>query len=246
MTTKHTPGRRKGAYTQAARVLSMLERVRAEGGPVSLAKLASEFGLSERQARRDIAMLVEAGHKVKTVLVDGRSAVVATEPELVRLSARERGLLGSLGALAAQLGPGAVGEELRAALHKLALSAREEREQPPTLVAARVPTASASVGERVDRIERAIRERHELRVRLAAERDEGRVLPFLPYALVLHPSGPHVVGRWDPAEPVKAVPIERFAHVEIAAGTVVAAPQTLDLPRLFESARASSPRSVHT
>ncbi len=246
MTTKHTPGRRRGAYTQAARVLAILELVRREGAPVPLARIASQFGLSERQARRDVSMLAEAGHGVRTIIVEGRSAVVSTEPDALQLTARERMLLAGLGGLAAQLGPGAVGEELRGALHKLALSAREEREEPVTLVPAPLPLASAGLGERLDRIEQAIRDRNELRVRLSTDREDARVATFLPYTIVLHPSGPHVVGRWDPAEPVRAVPIERLTHVEIAPGTVVAAPQTLDLFRVFEAPRAPASRAAHS
>ena len=246
MTTKNTPGRRKGAYTQAARVLAILEIVRNEGGPVPLSRIASHFELSERQARRDVAMLVESVEGVRSVIVEGRSAVVADADDVVRLGARERMLLASLAGLAEQLGPGALGEEVRAALHKLALSAREEREQPTTLVAAPMQAASSSVGERLDRIERAIRDRHELRVRLAGERDEQRLLGFLPYVIALHPSGAHVVGRWDPGEPIRAVPIERFAEVEVALGTVVAAPQALDLSRSFETPRTPAARAAHS
>jgi predicted DNA-binding transcriptional regulator YafY len=246
VTTKNTPGRRRGAYTQAARVLAILELVRREGAPVPLARIASQFGLSERQARRDVSMLAEAGHGVRTVIVEGRSAIVSTEPDSVALTARERVLVASLGGLAALLGPGRVGEELRAALHKLALSAREERDEPVTFVAAPLPLAGAGVGDRIDRIEQAIRDRNELRVRVSTDREDLRVATFLPYAIVLHPSGPHVVGRWDPTEPVRAVPIERLVHVEVAPGTVVAAPQTLDLLRLFEAPRAPASRAAHS
>ncbi len=182
MTTKSSPGRRKGAYSQAMRVLAILELVRREGAPVPLARIASQFALSERQARRDVAMLAESGH-ARSVIVEGRSAVVGTEPEAVRL---------------------------------------------------------------IDRVELAIRVRHELRVQLASEREGSRTMTFLPYAIVVHPSGPHVIGRWDLGEPIRAVPIERFAHVEVAVGTVVAAPQGLDLFRLFEAPRASASRTVHS
>jgi len=109
---------------------------------VPLSRIASHFELSERQARRDVAMLVESVEGVRTVIVEGRSAVVADADDVVRLDARERMLLSSLASLAEQLGPGALGEEVRAALHKLALSAREEREQPTTLVAAPTQTAA--------------------------------------------------------------------------------------------------------
>lgn len=245
MTTKNTPGRRRGAYTQAARVLAILELVRSERGPVPLARIAAQFDLSERQARRDVSMLAE-GHGVRTIIVEGRSAVIATEAESVPLSARERMLLVSLGGLAAQLGPGSVGDEVRAVLHRLAPSADEERALPTTLVPAPVTLASAAIGERIDRIEQAIRDRHELRVRLTSDRADVRVVAFLPYVVVLHPSGPHVVGRFDPAEPLRAVPIERLAHVEVAPGTVVVAPHSLDLVRLFEPPRAPASRAAHT
>jgi predicted DNA-binding transcriptional regulator YafY len=246
VTTKNTPGRRKGSYSQAARVLAILELVRSDGGPVPLARIAAHFGLSERQARRDVAMLTESVQGVRSVIVDGRSAVVAEAPGLVRLDVRERVLLTSLAGLAHQLGGGVLGDEMRAAVNKLALTAREEREHPITLVAAPVALASAGTAERIDRIEQAIRDRHELRVRVAGEREETRLVSFLPYVIALHPSGAHVVGRWDPGEPVRAVPIDRFAYVEVALGTVVAAPQALDLARSFEAPRSPVGRAAHS
>lgn len=246
MTTKNTPGRRKGTYSQAARVLAILELVRTDGAPVPLTRIASQFGLSERQARRDVAMLTESVEGVRSVIVEGRSAVVSEAAGVVRLEVRERALLASLAGLAEQLGAGSLGDEVRAAVHKLALSAREEREHPVTLVAAPVASASASVGERIDRIEQAIRDHHELRVRVAGEREETRLVGFLPYVLALHTSGVHVVGRWDPGEPVRAVPIDRFAYVEVALGTVVAAPQALDLARSFEVPRSPVGRAAHS
>lgn len=247
MQTKHTPGRRKGAYTQASRVLAILELVRAEGAPVALARIAAELGVSERQARRDVAMLADASPGVRSTLLDGRSAVELVEPDTVRLTLRERTLLAGLASFADQLGPGALGDELRAAMHKLALSAREEERCPASVVAGPSTPTSAATGDKVDRVERAIRERVELRVRLSSERDDARLLTFLPYVIALHATGPHVVGRWDPTEPVRAVPLERFAHVELAPGTFVPAPQSIDLPRLFEAPRATAAaRAAHT
>ncbi len=246
MPTKNTPGRRKGAYTQAARVLAILEMVRTEGAPLPLARIAARFELSERQARRDVAMLVEAGHGLRTILLEGRSAVETTDAEgAVQLSARERVLLSSLAPLAAQLGQGALGDEVRAALHKLALPARLEVESPATVVAGPSQTASPATSERIDRIEAAIRDRLELRVRTAADPDDARLVALLPYLLVTHPSGLHVVARWEPGEPMRAVPVERLTHVELAPGTSVAAPQSIDVARLFEpSARGTSPQRL--
>lgn len=246
MTTKHTPGRRKGSYSQASRVLAILDVVRREGAPVPLARVAAQFGLSERQARRDVAMLAEAG--VRMTLVDGRSAVECDDgDEGVRLTPRERMLLASLAPLAAQLGPGALGDELREALAKLALPPRLAEGTPITLAGGPAPLASPSTAEKIDRIERAIRERLELRVRTTAERDDARLLTFLPYLLVLHAGGVYVAGRWEPGEPIRAVHVERLAHVELALGTSVAAPQSIDVARLFEAARAAqSPRVAMT
>ncbi|GAB4201707.1 MAG: hypothetical protein OHK0013_14010 [Sandaracinaceae bacterium] len=143
----------------------------------------------------------------------------------------------SLAPLSACLGPSALGAEVQAALEKLS-SVRDD-DPAPTVVAGPTLLASAAVAGRIDRIERAIRERLELRVRTTAERDD-RTLTFLPYLLVLVPSGVHVVGRWDPADRIRAVPVERLSHVEVALGTAVAAPRTIDLARAFEPARATA------
>lgn len=246
MSTKQSSGRRKGAYSQAARVLAILELVRSEDAPVPLTRIAAHFGLSERQARRDVAMLTEAGHGVTAVIVEGRSAVMASASDVVRLTPRERALLSSLAGVAGQLGHGALHGELGAALQKIALGAREERLEPATVISGPWPGVSASCADRIDRIERAIRDRHELRVRLLGEREGSHTMTFLPYVIALHPAGPHVVGRWEPAEPIRAIAIERFAHVEVALGTVVAAPQSLDLARAFEQPRPSAVRTAHS
>jgi predicted DNA-binding transcriptional regulator YafY len=219
-------------------VLRVLDVLRRAEGPVSLARIAAMLDVSERQVRRDLAVLVEAGHPLRTSIVDGRSAVESLEREpSPRLTSRERQLLGSLGSLAAYLGPSALGAELGAALDKLARAADDG--PAPTLVAGPTPQASAAVAERIDRIERAIRDRLELRVRTVADRDERRLQTFLPYLLVLLPGGVHVVGRWDLADPIRAVPLERLAHVEVAHGTSVAAPHAIDLGRVLEPARQS-------
>jgi predicted DNA-binding transcriptional regulator YafY len=246
VTTRHAPGRRKGSYSQASRVLRVLDLLRRAEGPVPLLRIASMLDVSERQVRRDVAVLVEAGHPMRIAIVDGRSAVESLERETtVALSARERQLLASLGALVASVGPGALGAELRAALDKLSNS--RDDEDPPTIVAGPAHAASVALAERVDRIERAIRERLELRVRTAADRDERRTHAFLPYVLVLVPGGVHVVGRWDPGEPIRAVPVERLTHVELAPGTSVAAPHAIDLARVFEPGRAvHAPRAAMT
>lgn len=239
MTTRHTPGRRKGSYSQASRVLRVLDVLRRAEGPVLLSRIAAVLDVSERQVRRDLAVLTEAGYPVRTSLVEGRSAVESLARDTtVELTARERQLLLSLAPLSACLGPSALGAEVQAALEKLS-SVRDD-DPAPTVVAGPTLLASAAVAGRIDRIERAIRERLELRVRTTAERDDRRTLTFLPYLLVLVPSGVHVVGRWDPADRIRAVPVERLSHVEVALGTAVAAPRTIDLARAFEPARATA------
>lgn len=224
------PGRRRGRYTQAARVLAMLERIRSAGEPVAYAKLTTEFDVSERQLRRDIAAL--ASHGVAPVLFDGRAAAqLARRDETETWTARERELLAALGGVAAMFGDGTVGAELARALAKLSATHVSVRAVPSS--------STPGLGARVDAFDAAIRQRCEVRVRLVSDRSE-RLVPFLPAMLVVSETTLHVVGRWDRTDSIRAVPIDRFAHAEVAAGTTVEELRDLDVTRLFDAPRPSA------
>jgi predicted DNA-binding transcriptional regulator YafY len=83
-------GRQKGKYSQGARLLVLLEYMRGRR-MVSIAELASEFEVSDRQVRRDLVMLEEAGHLVSYGKRDEESAasLVQSNSRSVPITRRE-------------------------------------------------------------------------------------------------------------------------------------------------------------
>src|SRR3989304_4366167 len=56
-----TPGRKRGSYRQAARILRLLEVLRTRRYGVAPGALADELEVTERQIRRDLAALCAGG-----------------------------------------------------------------------------------------------------------------------------------------------------------------------------------------
>ena len=90
-------GRGKGRYRQATRLLRILDYLRARHFGATLEELANEFHVTERQIRRDVDAIDEAGYATTLSLTaDGRARVQVegTSARAVPLSLRERfGLL---------------------------------------------------------------------------------------------------------------------------------------------------------
>src|SRR5262245_55273886 len=84
--------RLKGRYSQTARTLRMLDRLRGRRRGVLLADLASEFEVTERQVRNDLVALEEAGYHLEYARQENRSAVILLEAasRAVPLTRRER------------------------------------------------------------------------------------------------------------------------------------------------------------
>src|SRR5688572_20598588 len=90
-------GRRQGKYRQATRVLQLVDFLRARRYGATLVELAEEMGVTDRQVRRDLEVLEEAGYEPELSLTgDGRTRVrlPSAQGRAVPLSVRERyGLL---------------------------------------------------------------------------------------------------------------------------------------------------------
>jgi predicted DNA-binding transcriptional regulator YafY len=90
-------GRKAGNYAQAHRILNLLESLRSRRYGATYVALAEEFSVTERQIRRDLEVIDDAGYDLKREIGgDGRVAVklAAAQARAVRLGQRERfGLL---------------------------------------------------------------------------------------------------------------------------------------------------------
>lgn len=87
-----TAGRRPGGYSQAARVLKLLDVLRDLRTGQPLEQLAERFGVTPRQMRRDLVVLEEAGHELDWVAPEGepRRVKLRVDKQLVRLGIGDR------------------------------------------------------------------------------------------------------------------------------------------------------------
>jgi proteasome accessory factor B len=89
---RRAPGRRTGTYSQAARVLRLLDELRDLRNGLPLRDLAARFAVTERQLRRDLAVLEEAGHELAWIDDDDgpRRVKLRVDRQLVRLGIGDR------------------------------------------------------------------------------------------------------------------------------------------------------------
>lgn len=85
-------GRKAGSHTQTARVLRLLDRLTGRRTGVPLRDLSDELGVTERQLRRDLLALEEAGHDVELAPRDGRATarLVSSSGRSMFVTRRER------------------------------------------------------------------------------------------------------------------------------------------------------------
>ena len=85
-------GRKSQKYSQTVRVLRALDILRSRRFGIGLAEVAERLEVSERQVRRDLKVLEEAGHAIERSLHERRSwlRLDAGEQSGIRLTCRER------------------------------------------------------------------------------------------------------------------------------------------------------------
>ena len=89
--TKKT-GRKAKKYSQATRVLKLVDYLTGRRSGASYGEIAERFDVTERQARRDVAAIEEAGYLFEPVTVRGKTGVRLQrgQPGAIRLSLSER------------------------------------------------------------------------------------------------------------------------------------------------------------
>ena len=87
-------GRKQGHYTQAARLIKLLDKLRIHHRGIAKTELAAGLGITARQLNRDLLVLAEADFETETVRLSGQSVRVKLVEDRVqkvlRLSQRQR------------------------------------------------------------------------------------------------------------------------------------------------------------
>ncbi len=248
------PGRRKGAFRQATRLLRISESLRARRFGLPLAELAAAFQVSERQMRRDVAALDEAGVPVETTLdPEGRSRVALRggPQRAISLSLRQRYALLAVRRVFDVLRDTPLYEDVVAIAEKMAASLPEEERLDAEGLADRflfLPDGGtkryADKQDVLDALLTGVLRR--LRVRASYRRAGGATHEMLlePYAMVLYKNGLYAIGRGLPVEnPDEAADrkpfvfaVERFVEAEHVRGTHFTPPAGFCAESFFQGA----------
>ncbi|MBX3248694.1 MAG: WYL domain-containing protein [Myxococcales bacterium] len=220
---RRSAGRRSGAYTQTERVLELMTILRARRTAVRLDALAERVGVSEKQLRRDLAMLSAAGLDPKLVRIDGRSAVVLarSSQETIALSLRERLTLLAMRDAFESLHGTPFAEDAKRISEKLVATLPDALRLEFEALGPRfqyVPDGGIKhYGDHADVVDElftgALR-RQKVDATYVSARGTERVEAFEPWGLALYRNGLYVVGRWERDAAPRVLAIERFRAAE--------------------------------
>lgn len=247
-------GRKPGKYSQAARVLRILDRIRGRRQGVPFAELASLFTVSEAQVRRDLMALEEAGYALEYTLVDGRSAVRLHEPNSrgVPVTRRERFTLLAMRRIFDVLRDTPFHEDLESLWAKLhdacPASERSDIENMRDRVLFVSDGGRKDYGGKedvLDALQTGVMTRRLVRFAYSRPRGGTHAGVLAPYALAVYRQGLYVVGRSaESIEAVTAIPdasekprvfaVERFASAEYVPRTTFELPKDLRLAEIVE------------
>lgn len=197
-------GRRRGRYAQAVRVLRLLDHLSGRRYGVAIGDLAEDFGVSERQIRRDLAALEEAGHGVTAVSVgDGAGAkLIEAKGGSVRLSIRERYALLAARHVFDVLKHTPFHEDVRSIYDKISASLPPDQQQDLEAFGDRfvyLPDGGMKLYEGkddvLDAIFTGVLKRLPVRYRYRGKAGDVRRGVLEPYALVLYRQGLYAIGR---------------------------------------------------
>jgi predicted DNA-binding transcriptional regulator YafY len=243
-------GRKKGGYAQTVRALRMLDYLGGLRQGASLATLAERFGVTDRQVRRDLAVIDEAGHAVEASLVEGRSHARLTEAasRALMVSRRERYTLLAVRHVFDVLKGTPFHEDVDNVYEKLVQQVPQgERAELETLQQRFVylpdggTKAYRNKTDIVDELFNGVLDRRILAVRYAGASGKLGKWLFAAYGLVLYKNGLYAIGHKvaageDPAQrddlPI-VCSVERFVSVAALRKTRFVPPAGLRLAEKF-------------
>ncbi len=252
------PGRKGGSHSQTVRVLRLLDRLAGRRVGLPLRDLAGELSVTERQLRRDLRVLDEAGHDVELSLRDGRTNVrlrSATGRSLF-VTRRERYTLLSVRRVFDVLRGTPFFEDVESLYGKLAEGFSPDERAELVRFGERfayVPDGGtkpyAGKEELLDALQTGVLNRRFVRYSYRAangKRSSGFLAPF---TLVLYRNGLYVVGQRVPASletaqgpgPLSSdrpfvYAVERFLGADVVPGHRFEVPSELGLSELFDGA----------
>ena len=236
-------GRRAGGYSQAARVVKLLDYLAGRRSGATYGEIAERFAVSERQARRDIAAIEEAGYFCEPVRVRGATGVRLIEgrPGAVRLTLRERYTLLAVRRVFDVLQGTPFAEDVRTIFDKVVASLPGTDDSDPLddrfvyLPDGGTKRYDAS-GDILNALLTGVLRRQQVACAYRSARGHEREGVLDPYAVVLYRHGVYVVGALDDDSGVRVYAAERFVAAQWLRGQPFERPADFDIDRYFEGA----------
>ena len=243
--TPSGPGRRRGAYSQTERVLELLARLGARRAATRLEVLAAEVEVSEKQLRRDLAILEGAGHRLERTKVEGRAAVRLARggTAAIALTLRERFALVAMRDVFASLAGTPLAEDAGAIFRKVVATLPDDAVQELTALGPRfayVPADGvkdyAAHADVVDELLTGALRRQPVDADYRPAQGEVRRGGFEPWGIALYRHGLYAVGRWDDDTHPRVFAVERFTHALRRRGARFELPGEFSLSSFFAGA----------
>ncbi|MAQ13977.1 MAG: hypothetical protein CMN30_04175 [Sandaracinus sp.] len=235
-------GRKSGGYSQATRVLKLLDYLSGRRSGASFEEIAARFEVSSRQARRDVGALEEAGYYCEPVTVRGATGVRLIEgrPGAVRLTQRERYTLLAVRRVFDVLEGTPFAEDVQAIFDKVLASLPEAPDEALADRFVYLPDGGTKryddEGDILDALLTGVLRQQKVRCVYRSARGKDSEGTLSPYAVVLYRHGVYVVGTWKDYTDVRVYAAERFTDAEWLRGETFERPQAFDPDRYFEGA----------
>lgn len=247
MAKLHKAGRKKGAYSQTARVLALLDRLEQGRAPLSVAGLAAELGITERQLRRDAAALEEAGYELESSLVDGRAALLLRTQKraTVALGVGERVALVAAREVFRAFEGTDLASDVAHAVGKIADTLLPKNRKLSSLAQlepriAYVPDGGVKPLEDpdgvLDTLLTALLHGHAVDAEYVGTSGKPRRGLLAPYGIALYRHALYLVGRWSNEATVRVHAVERFRSAERRRDVDVEVPPGFDVRSFFSGA----------
>ncbi|MBI2377286.1 MAG: WYL domain-containing protein [Deltaproteobacteria bacterium] len=243
-------GRKQGVYSQATRIIRLLEVLTSRGQGAALASLAEELGVSERQMRRDLAALRQAGYLIEDATIDGKIGVRLKEKRAgsVTLTLRERYTLLAMRRVFSVLEGTPFHEDIESIYAKVSASLGDRGKAEADRLMdcfAYLPDGGTKAYEGKEEVLDALLTGviRRFRVEYTYKGANGRAREGLlePYAVVLYKHGLYVIGRPVPEDGTESTKtyvyaVERFTSAEHVRGANFQIPAEFVIDRHLEGA----------
>lgn len=242
-------GRRPKQYSQTHRVFELLHRLQARRSLTQRESLAEDLGVTDRQLRRDLAVLEETGYDLEQGSIEGRAAVRLLSAPLtaIPLTRRERYTLVAARRLFEVLRGTPFHEDMESVFHKVAatLSVADQAQlghdrQRFLYLPSGGQKDYHSRDDLVDALLTGVLRRQPVacRYRPPGGRELSGTLEA--YSVVVYRQGLYVVGRLvrkaDPEPSIKVYAVERFSRPERLRGQAFEVPADYCVDNYFAGA----------